>query len=397
MAQPDTPRPVIRTLTLGLADPHPLSRPVVAATASRLHRMADAFRAAGYEVQTVRVSTRPAFDAFPDLSDNLVRYARKLQSYVDDAGIDQLSLGPAPAVRPSFPLDRLAVIEDLLAGADRLSCAVHLAAAAQGIRTDAALPIARTMLRIAEHTEAGSGNFRFAALARVRVGHPFFPASYHGGPAALTIGLQSAGVVAAAIGSGKALDPPAITARVRRCLVDAATPVVELGQRLAAEVGLAFGGIDLSPAPSVQESIGEAVELGIGSRFGAPGTVAVAAAITQGLRSTGLPACGYNGLMLPVMEDPVLAREWSAGRLTVHQLLCYSAVCGTGLDTVPLPGDTSAEEIAALLLDVATLATRLDKPLSARLFPVPGKGAGDTTEFTSPYLVNLRLPGPAGH
>jgi len=74
--------------------------------------------------------------------------------------------------------------------------------------------------------------------------------------------------------------------------------------------------------------------------------------------------------MLPVLEEAVLGKRWEQGLLQVHQLLLYSAVCGTGLDTVPLPGNTEAEAIAGLLLDVAMLALRLNKPLSARLFPV---------------------------
>ncbi len=92
--------------------------------------------------------------------------------------------------------------------------------------------------------------------------------------------------------------------------------------------------------------------------------------------------------MLPVLEDALLGRRWEEGLVNVHQLLLYSAVCGTGLDTVPLPGNSSSESIARLLLDVATLALRLQKPLSARLFPVPGKGVGEHTTFTSPYLTN---------
>ena len=80
--------------------------------------------------------------------------------------------------------------------------------------------------------------------------------------------------------------------------------------------------------------------------------------------------------MLPVMEDVVLAQRWAEGRLGLEQLLVYSAVCGTGLDTVPLPGDTSVEDLAKLICDVASLAVRLRKPLSARLLPVPGKRAG---------------------
>src|SRR5207245_6479612 len=106
-------------------------------------------------------------------------------------------------------------------------------------------------------------------------------------------------------------------------------------------------------------------------QVGSPGTLAVAAALTAALKSTELPTCGYCGLMLPVLEDAVLGQRWEEGCVNVHQLLLYSAVCGTGLDTIPLPGDTDIAVIAHLLLDVATLAMRLNKPLSARLFPVP--------------------------
>ena len=84
----------------------------------------------------------------------------------------------------------------------------------------------------------------------------------------------------------------------------------------------------------------------------------------------------------------MLGQRWEEGLLHVHQLLLYSAVCGTGLDTIPLAGNTPLEAIARLLLDVATLAVRLGKPLSARLFPVPDTRAGEKTTFTSPYLTN---------
>jgi uncharacterized protein (UPF0210 family) len=163
---------------------------------------------------------------------------------------------------------------------------------------------------------------------------------------------------------------------------------VELAQGLASRHGLIFAGIDLSPAPLGEDSIASALELCGYGPVGAPGTLAVAAALTASLKQTGLPTCGYCGLMLPVLEDAVLGRRWEEGLVNAHQLLLYSAVCGTGLDTLPLPGDIALEEIAHMLLDVATLALRLNKPLSARLFPVPGKHAGERTEFTSPYLTN---------
>lgn len=393
------PKPTIRTLTLGLAASHPLPGAALPRAASRLQSLRAGFEGAGYEVQTVRVATRPVFDDLPGSGAELLAYASRLQDQAAGLAIDQISLGPADAARPDFALDRLAVIEDLVPAAPALCCSVQIASAEHGIRAEAAPHVARIMRRIAERTPAGAGNFRFAALACVDPGHPFFPAGYHRGPDALTIGLQGTDLVAKELaglaglpGLAGPLDPAAVTERVRATLAAAAGPVVELGRRLAEEQSAGFGGIDLSPAPSVHASIAEGIQAATGGRFGDPGTLAVIGAITRALRTTGLPTCGYNGLMLPVLEDPVLARDWEQGRITPHQLLGYSAICGTGLDTVPLPGDVSEREIGGLLLDTATLAHRLAKPLSARLFPLPGLGSGDRTGFGSPYLVDIVLP-----
>jgi uncharacterized protein (UPF0210 family) len=97
---------------------------------------------------------------------------------------------------------------------------------------------------------------------------------------------------------------------------------------------------------------------------------------------------GFSGLFFPQLEDSVLAIRAAEGTLTVKDMLMYSAVCGTGLDTIPLPGDTSAEDITPLLLDLAALALRLDKPLTARLMPIPGKQAGEPTSFDFDYFAN---------
>jgi uncharacterized protein (UPF0210 family) len=392
------PEPTIRTLTLGLADPHPLTARALPDADRRLRRLRDGFEGAGYRVQTVRLATRPVFDDVTGPADELLAYAGRLQAGLEGLGVDQLSLGPADVTRPDFPLERLDVIAELLRTAPKVCCAAQIATAEHGIRAEAVPHVARTMLRIAEATPGGVGNFNFAALACVAAGHPFFPAGYHRGPDALTVGLQGAEIVAAALaepdpgpGPGR-FDPAAVTERVRRHLVAAAGPIVDLARLWARELGIGFGGIDLSPAPSVFASIAEGLQAAAGGRFGAPGTLAVIGAVTEALRTTGLPTCGYNGLMLPVLEDPVLAREWEQGRITPHQLLGYSAICGTGLDTVPLAGDCTAEEISGLLFDVATLARRLSKPLSARLFPLPGLRSGDRTAFGSPYLVDIVLP-----
>lgn len=100
---------------------------------------------------------------------------------------------------------------------------------------------------------------------------------------------------------------------------------------------------------------------------------------------------GYSGLMLPVMEDVVLAQRAAEGRFSFRDLLTFSAVCGVGLDTVPVPGDTSEEVLAGVYMETATMAFRLNKPLSCRVLPQQGKVAGDVTDVASPYLCNTTV------
>jgi hypothetical protein len=154
-----------------------------------------------------------------------------------------------------------------------------------------------------------------------------------------------------------------------------------------------FGGIDfsLAPYPSQALSLGTAFEkLGV-LKIGLHGSLAAAAILTESIERANFPRTGFSGLMMPVLEDATLAQRAGEGTLTVKDVLLYSAVCGTGLDTVPLPGDTSPEQIAALLLDLCALALRLDKPLTARLMPIPGKKAGEPTSFDFGFFANSKV------
>jgi hypothetical protein len=161
---------------------------------------------------------------------------------------------------------------------------------------------------------------------------------------------------------------------------------------------VAFLGIDftLAPFPAYERSIGAALEaLGLPA-VGLSGSVGAAAFLTDTLDRARYKRTGFNGLMLPVLEDSVLAGRAAEGILTVQDLLLYSVVCGTGLDTVPLPGDTPVEVLESVLLDLATLAVRLGKQLTARLMPIPGEQAGERTAFDFAYFANSRVMGIDG-
>jgi uncharacterized protein (UPF0210 family) len=164
---------------------------------------------------------------------------------------------------------------------------------------------------------------------------------------------------------------------------------------LSNKLSVAFGGIDftLAPYPHAQLSIGTALEnLGVPA-VGMHGSLTAAAVLADTLDQASYRRAGFNGLMMPVLEDAILAQRAAEGSLTIKDLMLYSTVCGTGLDTIPIPGDSSIEQLYAVLLDLATLSLRLDKPLTARLMPIPGGQASNATEFDFEYFANSRILG----
>src|SRR5438046_10723254 len=242
------------------------------------------------------------------------------------------------------------------------------------------------MAAIARATPGGIGNFRFAAAANVPPGTPFFPVAYHGGSDAMASGFEPRRWLSAGLAEANTLAEA--KQHLTELLESRLGPLERLVRDIARREKRGYTGIDVSPAPGKDASIGEAIEALTGVPFGAASTLAGCAAITDVLKSVRLKLCGYSGLMLPILEDPVLARRATEGRFTVRDLLLYSSVCGTGLDVVPLPGAPAAAQLAALIADVAALSTKLRKPLSARLFPVPGRKVAEIARLNDPYMTD---------
>ena len=223
-----------------------------------------------------------------------------------------------------------------------------------------------------------------------RRGTPFFPAGYNAGnDHQFAIGLQSASVILEAISEKK--NPAEAEKAIREKLGAFAVQIENIGKDVAQQTSWTYEGIDLSPAPLKRDSIGAAIEAYTGGWLGTSGTLSTAALITRAIQSIPVTRAGYSGLMLPVLEDSTIARRWSEGALNMDSLLAYSAVCGTGLDTIPLPGRVTPEQLIKILGDVASLSVKWKKPLSARLLPIAGKDAGDRTDFDNPRLVNVLL------
>lgn len=348
------------------------------------------FEGAGWEVQTLRLTT-PPFPTYLSAQDlaGLVKLAQRLETEASGAGYGYLSLGPAlPSAPESYP-----AIPEILADTQMVSFSGAMTTPERKLSLAAVKACAAVIQAASRLGGDGFANFRFTAAANVPPGSPFYPASYHrpGAGAAFAIGTEAADLMIESCTAARDLED------ARRRLVLAVEQqserLAEAASRLAARTGVDFLGIDFSPAsfPGELLSLGTAFErLGLPA-VGLHGSLAAAALLAESLDRAVFPRTGFNGLMLPVLEDYTLARRAQEGVLQVKDLLLYSAVCGTGLDTVPLPGDASVEQLSALLMDVAALALRLDKPLTARLLPLPGKQAGDPVAFEFAYFANSRV------
>ncbi len=387
MAQtpPQAPRPKVRTITAFINIERGRYQIQVSEAVDFLTKAKTSFEKQGYTVQTLRIVTQP----FPEYTKGVSR-ADTLQFFKNLDGIAQqdhlmISIGPAYLTGDDGGA-QAELLADILKNTKSLYGTV-VVTNSDGVNWPAVKSAAGIIKTLEDNTPHSEGNFRFAATANVPAYSPFFPAAYHSGAGhQFAIGLESANTVAAAFqGASDYAD-------ARRRLIDLLFPqafdVEHISVQIGGEQGWNYLGQDLSPAPSVDASIGAAIELLSNQPFGASGTMTAVGTITSALKEIGARRVGYSGLMLPVLEDPTLAERWNAGLFSVDALMSYSAVCGTGLDTVPLAGDTSVDTLARMIGDVATLSVKWNKPLSARLLPVAGKHAGDRTEFTDPRLIN---------
>jgi uncharacterized protein (UPF0210 family) len=358
-------------------------------SAGRARAFLAAARAAfSHPVQTTRLATTPFPEWWPESGDDgetAVKLARQWQTL----GADYISVGP---VLLRHGAEWVAKLPHILGANGVLFASAEVGDQEGQIDPSRAWELAGVIQQASELQPNGFGNLYFTALANCAPGAPFFPVAYHGGgEPGFALALEAADLAVEAVVGAKSL------AETRQRLVDAvereAIMLTAVADQLAEAHGIAFQGLDfsLAPFPTADKSLAGAMEaLGL-PWLGAPGSLFTAAFITEALGRANFRRAGFSGLMLPVLEDSVLAERAAQGRVGVSDLLSYAAVCGVGLDTVPLPGDISQATLSGILLDVAALAARLNKPLTARLMPIPGLAAGDPVQFDFPYFADSRV------
>ena len=379
----------VRAIT-GFVDPGwPLNASSIEAVAACMHEIREAYEQAGYEVQTLRLATPPPSEInAPVPPAERPAFASDLEAQCFVHGIDYANIGPALPDEP----EGFQMVPEVLRAAEIVFCSGLYADPEIGLSVRAAEACAEAILGASTVSPDGFTNLRFAALANVPPGGPFFPAAYHrGGRAAIAIATESADLAVESSQEGGSLS------KVRQHLVSSiethAGALALAAEPIAIEHSIRFLGIDfsLAPYPEPERSLGTAIERLSSADAGLHGTLAAAAFFADCLDRAQFPRTGFCGLFLPVLEDSVLAERTASGRLDLKDLLLMSTVCGTGLDTVPLPGNVDLNSVTSLLLDLGALALRHDKPLTARLMPIPRKSAGDEIQFEFPYFANSRV------
>lgn len=344
------------------------------------------FESAGYEVQTIRMATPPFSEYFPE--DYYEEAAVQLEVLAHSEGFDYISLGPATP-------DKLATyqtIPKMLANSGNLFFSGMLTTPENQISLPAVKECAQVIHKAATLRKNGFVNLRFTALANVSPWGPFFPAAYHQGKApAFALAIESADLFVKAFSEANSLKQAQDL--LIQSIEEHARDLESLSDVLEKTYQVTFKGLDFStaPFPTQEISIGYALEqLGLPA-VGLAGSLAAATILMDALDRAQFKRTGFNGLMFPMLEDATFSQRGAEGTLSIADFLLYSAVCGTGLDTIPLPGDASVGQIQAILLDVAALSLRLNKPLTARLMPIPGKNPGDKTGFNFEYFANSRV------
>jgi uncharacterized protein len=389
LTQVPTSRPKVRAITGFVRLDRGKYVQQVADALAVLRKVKAGFESQGYAVEDLRLTTQPLAELVAGLPED---QALKFLAEFDQLSVKEKFL---PNVGPAMMHDgddpaAMHLLERALSSLPNIE-ASSIIADESGIHWKTIHRTAELVRYVSEHSPHSQGTFNFTATAMLKPYSPFYPGAYHTGAGGqFAIGFEGAGVVHDVFVKDKG-NAEAATADLTAALTIHAAVAESIGNKVAAETGWTYMGVDPTPAPLGDVSIAAAIEAFTGAKFGSSGTLTAARIITAAVKAVPQKQTGYSGLMVPVMEDKLLAQRWAESTYNVDSLLAYSAVCGTGLDTVPLPGNISIEQMEHIFADVASLATKWNKPLSARLQPIPNKGPGDRTEFDDPFLFNTTL------
>ncbi len=357
----------------------------------------------GYEVQSIRIVTN-AFGEY--LNTSSLQKANEDLAHITKilSSINGQKLRIRFAIGEAKTKEEIALLPELIRDfGDLCNACVNVPLDEFGVLDNELITqSSKVVQKISKITPRGEGNFNFTVNFNCKSLIPYFPASYHNSSDenCFVVGLETPDLLVEVLrefnSTCKDTDHNEKFKKYYEIMSEAMQYHVDKIKNIVDDFDtkeFRFKGFDSSAAPSKNcSSMCEVYEeLGV-EYFGASGSVEVSSLLTKVFKSLkNVDLVGFSGLMLAVTEDMGLADGTIKEQYDLRSLLTYSSVCGIGLDTVPIPGDVSLEKLNAIMRDTGTMAFRLNKPLTVRVFPVPNKKAGDMTEFQSNDLCNCKI------
>ncbi len=336
-------KPKVRAITGFVRLERAIHGQQIAETLAVLRAAKEEFASQGYEVQSIRIVTQPLAELVSGLSETEALAFLKVLDDLSEKEDFMPSVGPGMMSDADDPAT-MRLLEKVLSTMPHIQASAIIAGD-DGIHWKVIYESARLVRYVTEHSPHSQANFEFTVTAMLKPYGPFYPGSYHTGEGRqLSIGFEGANVVQEVFASTRG-DFAKSVAELTKQLTIHAQVAESIGNRIAAKKNWNFMGVDPTPAPLADVSIAAAMETYTGAKFGSSGTMTAALIITTAVKAVPVKQIGYSGLMVPVMEDKLLAQRWAEGVVTMDSLLAYSAVCGTGLDTVPFAGDISLGQL----------------------------------------------------
>ena len=375
-------------------------REKIVARASRLVEVCDRIgRKYGIPVTNKRLAVTPAANLLAGHGQTAaLQLAQALDCAAEECRVDLVGGFTALAQKGIAAGDAVVMesLPEVLSATSRVCASVNVASSKAGINLDAVGQMGRIIRQVAQSTadQNGFGCAKLVVFANIPEDIPFMAGAYMGAgepEATVNIGVSGPGVVASALkrkvqlGGELTIGDMAEEIKITSFRV---TRVGELiGREVAAALGVPFGIVDLSlaPTPKIGDSVGEILQaLGI-AKVGAAGSTAALAMLNDAVKKGGAFASssigGLSGAFIPVSEDAVLSKAAASGQLVLEKLEAMTSVCSVGLDMVAIPGDTPAETIAAIIADEMAIGVQNNKTTAVRVIPVPGGKVGQEVAF----------------
>jgi uncharacterized protein (UPF0210 family) len=349
----------------------------------------------GIPIINKRVSVTPvALIAGASDDTDYTLYARTLDEVARELGIDFVG-GFSALVQKGFSTgDRRLIdsIPEALSVTDRLCASVNVASSKSGINMDAVRRMGEVVKEAAEKTaeKDGLACAKLVVFCNAPEDNPFMAGAFHGvgeGESCLNVGVSGPGVVKAALENYRNASFDELADAIKKTAFKITRMGQLVGMEAAKRLGVPFGILDLSlaPTPAVGDSVARILEeMGL-EAAGTHGTTAALAMLTDMIKKGGIMASthvgGFSGAFIPVSEDEGMVAAVKSGTISLDKLEAMTSVCSVGLDMIALPGDTSAATISAIIADEMAIGMVNNKTTAVRVIPVPGKKAGDWAEF----------------